>query len=87
MRPAGRRKDNQFKPNYMKEVFAERLNKLKKNHRETIRRKNRISALEGNGVFERYQYPVLTREHIPLSWRYDLNEQTNPFLLARFGIK
>jgi 4-O-beta-D-mannosyl-D-glucose phosphorylase len=70
----------------MKEVFAERLNKLKKNHRETIRRKNRISALEGNGVFERYQYPVLTREHIPLSWRYDLNEQTNPFLLERFGI-
>jgi 4-O-beta-D-mannosyl-D-glucose phosphorylase len=70
----------------MKEVFAERLNKLKKEHREITGRKNKIAALNGSGVFERYQFPVLTREHIPLSWRYDLNEKTNPFLLERFGI-
>ena len=68
------------------EVFAERLNKLKKNHREVIRRKNRVAETNGSGVFERYQFPVLTREHIPLSWRYDLNEKTNPFLMERFGI-
>mgnify|MGYP001550257185 FL=1 len=70
----------------MKEVFAERLDKLKKNHRELIRRKNRVIELNNSGVFERYQFPVLTREHIPLSWRYDLNEKTNPFLMERFGI-
>jgi len=70
----------------MKEVFAERLNKLKKEHREITGRKNKIAAMNGSGVFERYQFPVLTREHIPLSWRYDLNEKTNPFLLERFGI-
>ena len=29
---------------------------------------------------------MLTREHIPLIWRYDLNEKTNPYLLERFGI-
>jgi 4-O-beta-D-mannosyl-D-glucose phosphorylase len=70
----------------MKEVFAERLNKLKKEHREIIRRKNKIAGVTGSGVLERYQFPVLTREHIPLSWRYDLDEKTNPFLLERFGI-
>ncbi|HEY4155789.1 MAG TPA: glycosidase [Puia sp.] len=70
----------------MKGVFAERLNKLKKNHREILRRKNRVVELNSSGVFERYLFPVLTREHIPLNWRYDLNEKTNPFLMERFGI-
>jgi 4-O-beta-D-mannosyl-D-glucose phosphorylase len=70
----------------MKEAFADRLNKLKKYHREIIRRKNRNAELNKSGVYERYQYPVLTREHIPLIWRYDLNEKTNPYLLERFGI-
>lgn len=39
-----------------------------------------------NGVFDRYEYPVLTREHIPLTWRYDLNEETNPFFMERLGV-
>ena len=36
--------------------------------------------------FNRYKFPVLTSEHIPLYWRFDLNEKTNPFLLERIGI-
>ncbi len=39
-----------------------------------------------NGVYDRYEYPVLTREHIPLTWRYDLNEETNPYFMERLGI-
>lgn len=39
-----------------------------------------------NGVFERYENPVLTRDHIPLTWRYDLNAETNPFFEERLGI-
>lgn len=39
-----------------------------------------------NGVFDRYEYPVLTREHIPLTWRYDLNPETNPNFIERLGI-
>ncbi len=31
-------------------------------------------------------YPVLTAQHAPLFWRYDLNFDTNPFLMERFGI-
>jgi 4-O-beta-D-mannosyl-D-glucose phosphorylase len=70
----------------MKDAFAERLHQLEKNQREILRRKNRVTELSSSGVFERYRFPVLTREHIPLNWRYDLNERTNPFLLERFGI-
>lgn len=36
-----------------------------------------------NGIFCRYAYPVVTKEHIPLTWRYDLNPETNPGFLER----
>lgn len=39
-----------------------------------------------NGIFERYENPVLTREHVPLAWRYDLNAETNPYFEERLGI-
>ena len=42
--------------------------------------------LEGNGIFNRYKYPALTREHIPLMWRYDFNPETNPHVLERIGV-
>lgn len=42
--------------------------------------------LPGNGVFERYKYPILTADHPPLEWRYDFNPETNPYLMERFGI-
>ena len=50
-----------------------------------LSRKNNKSSFY-NGVFDRYEYPVLTREHIPLTWRYDLNEETNPYFMERLGI-
>lgn len=50
-----------------------------------IHRKNEVSP-EYNGIFDRYQYPVLTREHIPLFWRYDLDDQTNPYFMERLGV-
>lgn len=51
----------------------------------TISRENE-KILPGNGVFERYKYPILTAEHPPLEWRYDFNPETNPYLMERFGI-
>ena len=50
-----------------------------------IGRKNEISP-EYNGIFDRYVHPVLTREHIPLFWRYDLDEETNPHFMERLGV-
>src|SRR5687768_11014956 len=40
----------------------------------------------GNGVYDRYKNPVLTAQHAPLFWRYDMNEATNPYLMERIGI-
>ena len=42
--------------------------------------------LEGNGVFNRYQYPILTRNHIPIMWRYDFDPATNPYMMERIGV-
>ena len=39
-----------------------------------------------NGIYDRYSNPVLTREHIPLTWKYDLNKETNPYFQERLGI-
>ncbi|MCS3264134.1 glycosidase [Bacteroides thetaiotaomicron] len=57
----------------------------RKNMMRTISRENE-KILPGNGVFERYKYPILTAEHPPLEWRYDFNPETNPYLMERFGI-
>ena len=64
--------------------FDKRLEKLRSEHEALITRKNK--PVEGNGVYERYENPILTGEHAPLEWRYDLNRETNPYLMERFGI-
>jgi len=66
-------------------VFQERLARLEDEYRALITRKNEIDGL-GNGVFDRYKYPVITEHHTPLFWRYDLNEETNPYLMERMGV-
>ncbi len=39
-----------------------------------------------NGIFDRYENPVLTRNHIPLTWKYDLDINTNPHFMERLGV-
>ncbi|HEV3221431.1 MAG TPA: glycosidase [Puia sp.] len=70
----------------MKKAFTERHKDLLKQYKDIVERKNKKVRLNNNGAFNRFKYPVLTSGHIPLSWRYDLNEKTNPFLLERIGI-
>ena len=65
-------------------TYEERLKWLKETHEDLLGRKN--VPIEGNGVLERYENPVLTAAHAPLEWRYDLHKETNPFLMERFGI-
>ncbi|MDB5110342.1 MAG: glycosidase [Mucilaginibacter sp.] len=69
----------------MNTAFRERLLKLQKAHDQLIKRQN-SKVSESNGVYERYHYPILTAAHVPLTWRYDFNEDTNPFLMERLGI-
>ena len=51
-----------------------------------INKKNEVDTDFYNGVYDRYKNPVLTREHIPLTWQYDLNPETNPYFMKRLGI-
>ena len=64
--------------------FENRLALLQSEHDRLLVRKNRPA--ESNGVWTRYRDPILTAGHTPLFWRYDLNPETNPHLLERFGI-
>jgi len=69
----------------MKEQFKRRLTLLKSTHQKLISQPN-IKLDQPSGVYWRYKNPVLTAQHVPLFWRYDLEYDTNPFLLERFGI-
>lgn len=65
-------------------TFDERAAFLRQQHEALINRTN--IPIEGNGVLERYKYPILTADHAPLFWRYDFDPKTNPYLMERFGI-
>jgi 4-O-beta-D-mannosyl-D-glucose phosphorylase len=67
------------------ESFHRRLELIEKEHEELIIRKNRQVDAFYNGIFHRYENPVLTARHIPVHWRYDLNPETNPDLMERIG--
>lgn len=64
--------------------FNERLKWLENRHENLLTLDN--EPIYVNGVYERYKNPVLTSEHAPLFWRYDLDPDTNPYLEERFGI-
>jgi 4-O-beta-D-mannosyl-D-glucose phosphorylase len=69
----------------MQDSFEKRLAALQAAYEEMVSQKNEALP-NGNGIYERYKYPILTAAHTPLFWRYDLNRNTNPFLMERFGI-
>lgn len=66
--------------------FDGKLQHLISSHKILTESKNQVNKSWYNGIFDRYENPVLTNEHIPLDWRYDLNEETNPYLLERIGV-
>ena len=66
-------------------TFKNKLEQLFAEHEVLLSRKNE-PLISGNGIITRYKYPVVTAEHTPVFWRYDLNEKTNPFLVERIGI-
>lgn len=65
--------------------FKTRLRSLLQSHEALVEQKN-APVVQSNGIYERWQHPILTAEHAPVFWRYDLNEQKNPFLLERLGV-
>ena len=67
-----------------KSLFEKRLENAKKQHKELITRPNK-ECYSTNGIYNRYQYPIVTRDHVPLHWRFDFNAETNPFFMERIG--
>ena len=65
--------------------FKKKVQNLFKQQEKLLSQRNRTSP-GGNGIFDRYELPVLTAAHAPITWRYDLNQKTNPFLMERIGV-
>lgn len=66
-------------------LFKDKVAKLLTDHEAFLSQKNEPLAVD-NGVVTRYKNPVLTAEHTPVFWRYDLNETANPYLMERIGM-
>ena len=65
--------------------FEQKLNRLRAHHEELLERTNEPLPW-GNGIYEKYKYPILTAEHTPLEWRYDFSPEDNPHLMQRIMI-
>ena len=66
--------------------FDARLAALRARQDELLARPN-VPAFDAGGAFVRYERPILTRDHVPLEWRYDLDRTSNPRLLERLGVE
>ena len=69
----------------IKQNFKKEYERQLSIYNELINRKNSKKSFY-NGIYDRWKYPVLTRQHIPLFWKYDLNPETNPYFMERLGI-
>ncbi|KXX66557.1 MULTISPECIES: glycosidase [unclassified Flammeovirga] len=65
--------------------FKEKLTGLIEKQ-EALLSKTNQPADAYNGIFTKYENPILTADHTPLYWRFDLNETSNPHLQERIGM-
>ena len=66
----------------MSAEFEKKVAALRAHHEELLTRPNTPKPW-GNGIYEKYEHPILTAEHTPLEWRYDFDEKSNPFPMQR----
>ncbi len=65
-------------------IFDERKKKITEDFEALIARPNE-QLFSTNGVYNKYKFPVVTREHVPLEWRYDFDPKSNPFFMERIS--
>ena len=68
-----------------KSEFNKKVKSLFADYKKLITQKN-SRLKKGNGIYYRYKYPIITSDHTPLTWRYDFDQKTNPFLMERLGV-
>ena len=61
------------------------LDLIRKEHSQLLTRENN-PIKDTNGVFQRYKNSIITADHTPVEWRFDLNPITNPYGMERIGI-
>ena len=66
----------------MSTYFEQKVAAVRQRHEQLITRPN-VKREWGNGIYDKYLYPIVTAEHTPLEWRYDFNEQDNPHFMQR----
>ena len=69
----------------MSAEFQKKVTALRERHEQLLSRKNSPKPY-GNGIYDKYEYPIITAEHTPLEWRYDFSEHDNPYLMQRIMI-
>lgn len=67
------------------DIFLKRKNELEEEYKSLVEKPNMPIKEFNNGIFTRYQNPVLTNQHIPLEWKFDFNPESNPYFLERIG--
>ncbi len=70
---------------FTKEQFEAQLAELVKKQEALLDKPNPKTDFY-NGIYDRYENPVLTAAHAPILWRYDLDYSTNPNLQERLGV-
>ncbi len=68
----------------LKDIFHKRKEFIEKEHNKLLENPNGI-LFSTNGIYNRYKNPVVTRDHVPLHWRFDYNPETNPYFMERIG--
>lgn len=68
-----------------KSEFNKKVKSLFADYKKLISQKN-VRLKKSNGIYYRYKYPIITSDHTPLTWRYDFDQKTNPFLMERLGV-
>ncbi|MGQ1945639.1 glycoside hydrolase family 130 protein [Geofilum sp. OHC36d9] len=65
-------------------IFTSRYERINAEYEKLLQEKNE-ALFSTNGIYSRYKNPILTRNHVPLHWRFDLNPETNPNFMERIG--
>ncbi|MFA9388445.1 MAG: glycosidase [Prolixibacteraceae bacterium] len=68
----------------MSKLVEIRKVQIEKAHKKLLSKKNK-ELFSTNGVYSRYKRPILTRDHVPLEWRFDMNPDSNPYFMERIG--
>lgn len=67
-------------------MIHEQFYKMKKEQEKFLSQKNKINKDFYNGIYDRWINPILTRDSVPLTWKYDICKETNPFFMERLGV-